>query len=274
MKNLLLLLCLVFAMTLNAQEADLLSQYPEESITVIYSEQKTFTPCGYLQENNAFENGYASNVLFPNVVADDFYIPAGETWDISTITANFFTNNPADASTMNINIYEDNAGSAGTIISTIIVNPADWTTTVLGSAFGFDINEFVFSLTTPLTLFAASVDSTYWMSIHAVNSITGNDFYWETSTVSGYGDNGSSAPTTAGPFTPLGIDNLVFSLQKNIVNNLVMTECGPFSIVVGTSTYNATGITSDTLVSSGGCDSIVNLDLTVNTVDVGVTTAG
>jgi hypothetical protein len=275
MKNVLLLLSLVLALTVNAQAPDLKSQFPELIGTSETSEDlKTFTPCGYLQESNTFENGYASNVLFPNVVAEDFYIPAGETWDINQIKANFFTNNPTDATAMLIVFYEDNAGTVGNIIDTVTVNPSDWTTTVLGSAFGFDIHEFVFTLTTPYTLVAGSVDSTYWMSIQAVNTLATGDFYWETSTVSGYGNNGSSAPTTAGPFGVLGIENLVFELNKSYVSNMVLNECSPFSIVIGTNTYSTTGITSDTLISTSGCDSIINLDLTVNIVDVSISTAG
>jgi hypothetical protein len=52
-------------------------------------------------------------------------------------------------------------------------------------------------------------------------------------------------------------------LGHSVVNNITLTECAGFSITVGTNTYNTTGVTTDVLVSSGGCDSTVNLDLTI-----------
>lgn len=44
-------------------------------------------------------------------------------------------------------------------------------------------------------------------------------------------------------------------------------ECQGFSITVGTNTYTTTGIFTDVLTGSNGCDSTVTTDLTINTVD-------
>ena len=43
-----------------------------------------------------------------------------------------------------------------------------------------------------------------------------------------------------------------------------LVECAPFSITVGTNTYNSTGIYTDVLTAANGCDSTVTTDLTVN----------
>jgi len=61
------------------------------------------------------------------------------------------------------------------------------------------------------------------------------------------------------------IINLNLSVLSTIVNNLSQTICNGSSVIVGSSVYVATGNYSDTLMSSGGCDSVVNLNLTVNT---------
>ena len=51
----------------------------------------------------------------------------------------------------------------------------------------------------------------------------------------------------------------------DIENDIVTSICQGDAYTVGTSTYTLAGMYSDTLTSAKGCDSIVNLDLTVNT---------
>jgi len=48
-----------------------------------------------------------------------------------------------------------------------------------------------------------------------------------------------------------------------VANSQTVAVCAGGSLVVGASTYTATGIYSDTLTAMNGCDSIVNTDLTV-----------
>lgn len=58
-----------------------------------------------------------------------------------------------------------------------------------------------------------------------------------------------------------------------MTSSQTLTECSGFSIAVGTNTYSATGNYVDTLSASSGCDSIVNTNLTINTVNTSVTQA-
>ena len=44
---------------------------------------------------------------------------------------------------------------------------------------------------------------------------------------------------------------------------LIHTICNGLSIVVGNSTYDSTGVYSDTLLAFNGCDSIITTNLTV-----------
>lgn len=55
-----------------------------------------------------------------------------------------------------------------------------------------------------------------------------------------------------------------------IVNNQTLNECSGFSITVGSNTYTTTGNYSDTLVAAavGGCDSIINTDLTISSLGI------
>ncbi|MFT4602076.1 MAG: hypothetical protein ACI857_002262 [Arenicella sp.] len=262
MKKALLLICTSFAFMASAQVSDLQSAFPNGNTPTIFPSTKTYTTCGYLQESNAFENGRISDTQLPLICADDFIIPAGQCWNIENITANFFTNTPADASAMNIYFYADAAGTPGALVGTYIAAPSDWSTSVLGNNFSLDLNEFDVNLATPITLCGGGAGTTYWFSIQAV--IPSGIFYWEfAETASPYGNNGVNAASNAGPWALGGLDNFVFELNPALVNNLTMTECDGFSITVGTNTYNTTGITQDILVSTAGCDSIVNLDLTI-----------
>ena len=49
-------------------------------------------------------------------------------------------------------------------------------------------------------------------------------------------------------------------------NTITQTICAGDSIVVAGTTYNTTGIYTDTLVAANSCDSILTVDLTVNPV--------
>lgn len=66
--------------------------------------------------------------------------------------------------------------------------------------------------------------------------------------------------------TQAGCDSLFtlnLTVQPPVVVDLDTTLCNGDSIQVGPNTYRTSGLYSDTLSSSVGCDSIVNLDLTV-----------
>ena len=57
--------------------------------------------------------------------------------------------------------------------------------------------------------------------------------------------------------------NLDLTVSEVPVIDIVQTICVGASVTVGTSTYSTTGSYQDILVTTSGCDSIVNLDLTV-----------
>lgn len=52
--------------------------------------------------------------------------------------------------------------------------------------------------------------------------------------------------------------------------NITVTQCEPYVSPSGNYTWTTTGTYSDTLSTLAGCDSIVNIDLTINSIDVGV----
>tara|TARA_R110002050_G_scaffold300722_2_gene471897 strand:+ start:37718 stop:40324 length:2607 start_codon:yes stop_codon:yes gene_type:complete len=86
---------------------------------------------------------------------------------------------------------------------------------------------------------------------------------------------GSHTYTTTGVYTDtlvgqssLGCDSIVttdLTVGNYKTTNLTFSECIGYSVTVGTHTYTTTGIYHDTLtgMATGGCDSIVNTDLTI-----------
>ena len=56
---------------------------------------------------------------------------------------------------------------------------------------------------------------------------------------------------------------ITVTVNNSTTGSQTFVECAGFSVTVGTNTYNATGIYTDVLTGSNGCDSTVTTDLTV-----------
>ncbi len=56
---------------------------------------------------------------------------------------------------------------------------------------------------------------------------------------------------------------------STVTINQSINECTGYSITVGNNTYNSTGVYTDTIVTTGGCDSIMVTSLVINTPSVG-----
>ncbi len=205
--------------------------------TVIYD-----APTGFQQImeqlGNALENGFVSNSTFPNIGADNFVVADGDCYDISNVTANFFVTSPTAVSDFDVIFYDDNNGEPGNILNTVNVTPSEWTTSYQGSNFGFDIYEYDFNLSTPVTLCGSAGGTEYWMSIVA-NGTAGFDYFWEVSTAGDYGSEGVLAPSTSGPWDDSeGID-FVFSLNEG--GNTPDNCTGPVTVTQTDGTGYTTG---------------------------------
>lgn len=93
---------------------------------------------------------------------------------------------------------------------------------------------------------------------------------------------GSNAYTTAGVYTDVtpavnGCDSLVtltLSVAPTSSSSQTLTICEGENVVVGPNTYTTTGIYTDVISTSNGCDSTVTTDLTVTPVNADVTLVG
>ena len=90
---------------------------------------------------------------------------------------------------------------------------------------------------------------------------------------------GSNTYNSTGIYTDVftnavGCDSTVttdLTINQPTTSSQTFVECAGFSVTVGTNTYNATGIYTDVLTGSNGCDSTVTTDLTVEpAIDVTV----
>ncbi|MEI6487395.1 MAG: GEVED domain-containing protein [Bacteroidota bacterium] len=87
---------------------------------------------------------------------------------------------------------------------------------------------------------------------------------------------GTSSYNTAGNYTDVltsaaGCDSTVttnLTVNPTITGTQTFTICASDSVVVGTSVYHTTGIFTDVLITSLGCDSTVTTNLTVTTLPV------
>ena len=82
---------------------------------------------------------------------------------------------------------------------------------------------------------------------------------------------GTNTYNTTGIYTDVlvgsnGCDSTVttdLTIKQPTTGSQTLVECAGFSVTVGTNTYNTTGIYTDVLVGSNGCDSTVTTDLTI-----------
>ncbi|MBK9190849.1 MAG: T9SS type A sorting domain-containing protein [Crocinitomicaceae bacterium] len=236
---------------------------------------KTYTSCGYLQEGNALENGRISQTSWPLVCADDFIVPDGECWSINNVLTPFMTSGFTGTDNIIITFYANGTGAPGTVAGSFTATPSDFTTTNIGTAYGLTVYSFDINMSTPVELCGGPGGTTYWISAQADN-VSGATYYWEFTTLPTYGSNALAAPNTSGPWTSYGADNFVFTINYGEINDITLTECEGFSITVGATTYTTSVVVSETLTSVlTGCDSIVNLDLTILPApDNGVTQTG
>jgi hypothetical protein len=83
---------------------------------------------------------------------------------------------------------------------------------------------------------------------------------------------GANAYNTTGIYTDVltnaaGCDSTVttnLTINQSTTSTQTLVECDGYSITVGTSSYNTTGVYTDVLTNAAGCDSTVTTDLTIN----------
>jgi hypothetical protein len=151
-------------------------------------------------------------------------------------------------------------------------------TDVLTSIYGCDS-----TITTNLTINADDASFNFGTTMLCTNSsnlaptITGLAGGTFTSVPSGLSINGSTGEidpsgSTTNEYTVTYTTNGAcpnsssqsITISAPTTSSQTFVECAGFSVMVGASTYNSTGIYTDVLINAAGCDSTVTTDLTIN----------
>ena len=135
--------------------------------------------------DGTFENGFNCSSAAAFMTANDVTVAADENFTLENITASIFAN--GGISNVDVNYYDDAAGLPGSLIgseaSVTIDNQA-----VIGSNFGFDVNEVEMSVT-PFTFNGqAGVPTTYWIELSVTDGGATGSAFWVVTSSTAIGD--------------------------------------------------------------------------------------
>ena len=126
---------------------------------------------------------------------------------------------------------------------------------------------------------AVGCDSVITYNLSIINSSTSTI---TTATCNSYTSPGGNLYTTSGIYADTipnaaGCDSII-TINLTVNNSSVSTEnivaCGSYTVPSGHFTYTLDGTYTDTIPNASGCDSIITINLTVNTVNVSVSASG
>ncbi len=210
---------------------------------------------------------YSSKSSFSITVCDSYTVPSGdETYTVSGTYMDTIPNTAGCDSVMTISVTINNSNASSfsvTACDSYTVPSGDETYTVSGT----------YMDTIPNT---AGCDSVMTITVTINNSktsfsVTACDSYTvpsgdETYTVSGtYMD---TIPNTAGCDSVMTISVTIHNSSKSSFSD---TACDSYTVPSGDETYTVSGTYMDTIPNTAGCDSVMTITVTINTVDTMVT---
>lgn len=139
-----------------------------KSINTIPSEAVLYEQMSGIGTNAlSSQNFEASNDAYDNQAADDFVVPSGETWSITSMEIiGAYWNGTGPVASANVWFYVNNSGLPGSVVSEVLnVVPSD------GAATG----SLTITFTTPIEL----TSGTYWVSLQGnMDFPVGGQFGW------------------------------------------------------------------------------------------------
>lgn len=225
-------------------------------------------------DNDNIDNGYFIDQAGPYYLADNFTVPDGLCWDISELSMNLWEFTPGSLNNLEVVIMADAGGVPGAIISTQNLTPADWTSTFVGTNFGYVVSDFDLVLPTPVNVCGGPGGTTYWLGLHE-NSGFGDYAWSNTQPVSGPA--GMSAGSFAGPWAPAsGVDDFMFSITGSLPATVTdnCPECPTVTQTAGLPSGSVfpVGTTTNvfTATDAHGNTSSVSFDVTVQDTELPV----
>ncbi len=130
--------------------------------------------------------------------------------------------------------------------------------------------------------FSLSGTSSNWVSGASLTSGSGTPSNASITSCGPYTANTGQVWSTSGNYTdtistPTGCDsvvNVTLTVKPNSTNSITATGCNKYTGPSGNQTWTTSGTVYDTLPSANGCDSILTIALTINTIDTTVLANG
>jgi len=231
----------------------------EADITCEAPASNTFD-CGQMQVSNAFENGSFIEQGGGQRVSNDIVVGINTTsFALNNITANLFSQGGIES--VDITFFEDNNGLPGAQFGTTIEDLVPTSQAIIGTAFGFDAQEVVLDLSTPVDFPGTGMGEVrYWIQLVAVPNTAGTRVAWETTTLNTVGLPLAFVNDTAGgtyTINPDGADG-VFTTSGDCTQ--AMGCLAPENLVVSNITDTTADISWDaeTVATDGYIVSVFN----------------
>lgn len=216
--------------------------YPKQPQVVLYDQYNNASPIGTLS------TAFTDVPLFSSDLADDFVVPAGETWNVQSIDADGLILGPGPINSFNVFFYADNSGLPGTQVYSAMNQP-------------FSVSGSTFTVNLPsLAVLAAG---TYWVEIQAnMMFIPKGAWIWTDRTLQSNqgaawqnpGGGFGTCPTWARKITCIpvtGGPDQVFRLNGTIGAGTPTPTASPSATPTATATATASGTPSPTTTPSG-----------------------
>lgn len=145
----------------------------------------TNTVCEEENPNDfTFENGYYCSSSSPYKTANDLTVAAGENFTLTNITASIFAN--GGIANVEVNYYSSVAGLPGTLIGSEASVTID-SQTVIGSNFGFNVNEVEMTVTPFMFAGQSNVSTKYWIQLSVTDTGGTRNVHWVVTSSSSIG---------------------------------------------------------------------------------------
>ena len=210
---------------------------------------------------------YSTADTIAPVACDSFVSPSGNVWTVSGAYTDIIPNMAGCDSVITINLTVNQSSSS--IMSDTACDNYVWTINGLTYSSSGTYIDTISNM--------AGCDSVVTLNL-TINNSSGTSLSDTACGSYTWSQNGQTY-TSSGAYTDTlvnasGCDSLItLNLVINSATSFVETEvaCDSFTWSHTGLTYTVSGTYEDTLVNAVGCDSIVTLNLTINTVDVSVT---
>ena len=157
-----------------------------DPVVISASSSNSFAPCSEENPNDGtFEEGINCSAASAFQTANDLTVAADETFTLNQITASIFANN--GIASVDIMYYDDTTGIPGTLLgSELGVVPSSQA--VIGSNFGFDVNEIVLDVSPFEFVGQTGAFTRYWVELSVTDGTASPDVFWVATSSSAVGE--------------------------------------------------------------------------------------